>query len=519
MFKNLKPLLLVLALGVFAQAATAVSLHPSQGQVLIFPYYNVNNGYITAFNIINTTESTKAVKLRFRESDTSNDVLDFNVYMSPRDVFTVGLSRTSRNGVLLRTNDSTCTHPTIPREGVLFRNVYDTVSLADVREGYLEVIEMGEVSNSIVAAGVEHVDGVPRDCSVIETAWQTGAFTQGGASANLGAINVVNSKAGTYPNKASETGFYGDETVLGLTPPTGGLVGSSILVDTVHITGFSGEPIAINNYSTKAQHYLSSDENFYLLPSLASGNVLTTDKGNTWSTVARDWGLDDKNVLPRVSVPSGINPMPVADAISVTHVANQYFLGATTATDWVLATPMRKHGVFNNYSYHADAVNYAEGIDIPVHGEVGDAKAPYGYWEYLEANDVNAKFVYWDREESLIEPVPGDFSPPLPTEDTYIPFSSEVNILTFNRGFNSQVPVLGSDNAQEIAIASDFVNGWGSFDFSGYDLADLRYTADWVTTSALSAPGVPISGFMAARGSLQSGNIGETFPHFSKRVK
>lgn len=47
----------------------------SEGQVLIFPYYNVNNSFITSYNITNTTDEYKALKVRFRESENSNDVI------------------------------------------------------------------------------------------------------------------------------------------------------------------------------------------------------------------------------------------------------------------------------------------------------------------------------------------------------------------------------------------------------------------------------------------------------------
>ncbi|HIG64670.1 MAG TPA: hypothetical protein EYQ43_03705, partial [Methyloprofundus sp.] len=46
-------------LGLSSMTAQAVSTNEtgSDGQVLIFPYYNVNNGFVTAFNLINTTDA------------------------------------------------------------------------------------------------------------------------------------------------------------------------------------------------------------------------------------------------------------------------------------------------------------------------------------------------------------------------------------------------------------------------------------------------------------------------------
>ncbi|MCK5904024.1 MAG: hypothetical protein KAG86_01985, partial [Gammaproteobacteria bacterium] len=203
--------------------AQAVSVNEagSTGQVLIFPYYNVNNGFTTSFNITNTTDQYKAVKMRFRESKTSNDVLDFNVYMSPQDIFTVFLTQASDGGVLLSTNDKTCTHPKFPGAPVPFRDVYDSVENADMREGYLEVIEMGEINETAVvdtngagasgditiASGLLHdSSGTPANCDVVELAWQQGVFVQGGAASNAGAINIVNPNVPGYPNNAAMGG-------------------------------------------------------------------------------------------------------------------------------------------------------------------------------------------------------------------------------------------------------------------------------------------------------------------------
>ena len=64
---------------------------------LLFPYFNAKDGYVTNINLVNSTDQTKAVKIRFREGKNSNDVLDFNIYMSPEDVWT-GTFRKSGDG-------------------------------------------------------------------------------------------------------------------------------------------------------------------------------------------------------------------------------------------------------------------------------------------------------------------------------------------------------------------------------------------------------------------------------------
>ena len=79
-------------LGGVATTAEAVYRNPDgTGMVLIYPYYTVNavNGsnFNTYISVTNTTSQAKVTKVRFREGRTSAEVLDFNLYLSPNDVW------------------------------------------------------------------------------------------------------------------------------------------------------------------------------------------------------------------------------------------------------------------------------------------------------------------------------------------------------------------------------------------------------------------------------------------------
>ena len=79
----------------FAGLANAVDLNPDGlGQVLIYPYYTVNKSQDTLFSVVNTTDIGKAVKVRFLEGYNSREVLDFNLFLSPHDVWTARVSQT-----------------------------------------------------------------------------------------------------------------------------------------------------------------------------------------------------------------------------------------------------------------------------------------------------------------------------------------------------------------------------------------------------------------------------------------
>jgi len=91
-----------------ATTASAVNLNPDGlGQVLIYPYYTVNDGNQTLVSVVNTTNRVKAVKVRFLEGRNSKEVLDFNLYLSPFDVWAAAVYTTGTTGPAnLITNDT-----------------------------------------------------------------------------------------------------------------------------------------------------------------------------------------------------------------------------------------------------------------------------------------------------------------------------------------------------------------------------------------------------------------------------
>src|SRR5688500_4965089 len=141
-----------------ANVSNAVNLNPDGlGQVLIYPYYTVNGGNNTLISVVNTTDEVKAVKVRFLESLNSREVLDFNLYLSPFDVWTAAVTQAAAGGpARIVTTDRSCTVPAIPAPGENFRNFAYTGSFQDdgvdtldrTRDGHIEMIEMGVVVNN-----------------------------------------------------------------------------------------------------------------------------------------------------------------------------------------------------------------------------------------------------------------------------------------------------------------------------------------------------------------------------------
>ena len=140
---NKKSLCVALAAaGMLGAAGVAQAVNVSAdglGNVLIYPYYTVRNdsngnAYNTLMSVVNTTASMKAVKVRFREGKNSAEVLDFNVFLSPQDVWTAAVVPLGGDGpsvpgtpavpgAAIETSDRSCTIPSFtPNVPVLFRS-------------------------------------------------------------------------------------------------------------------------------------------------------------------------------------------------------------------------------------------------------------------------------------------------------------------------------------------------------------------------------------------------------------
>ena len=103
----------------FAGAASAQSFQVNEsgtGHILVVPYYTAQNGNMSVFHLTNTdTIRGKAVKVRFRGASNSDDVLDFQVFMSPGDVWTAAVTADAAGKAQLVTADNTCTLPAIAK--------------------------------------------------------------------------------------------------------------------------------------------------------------------------------------------------------------------------------------------------------------------------------------------------------------------------------------------------------------------------------------------------------------------
>ncbi|MEZ5593029.1 MAG: hypothetical protein R3F53_20915 [Gammaproteobacteria bacterium] len=174
----------------WAPTSQAVNLaDDGLGEVALYQYYTARAGWQTFFRIINTSDDMVPVKVRFRRAADSEDVLDFVVALSPRDMWVAWTdSNVDGNGNPgLITWDTSCLAPA-PSPGNLSGWVsvpdtnrkYVTFKADGAEEGHVEMISLGRtgpllnVATDLYADTLHGPDDTP-DCQRFGAAFTPGA--------------------------------------------------------------------------------------------------------------------------------------------------------------------------------------------------------------------------------------------------------------------------------------------------------------------------------------------------------
>jgi hypothetical protein len=444
-------------------AGTAQAVNLSQdgtGEVLLFPYFTVQGGEETILSIVNTHDEVKAVKIRFRESYNSREVLDFNLYLSPYDVWTAKITDDGNNGAKIITGDNSCTVPAIPAGGVSFRQFDYTGANNDdgpdgverTRDGYFEYIEMG----------VADANGI----------WDRNANGQNDAV--HGATGVPDNCAGLVANWAPGGGWL-TNAATGMLAPTGGLFGAAAILNVGTGTEYNVRPTVLAAFSDVQLHAQPGDTN----PTLGRVNP------------ARSVALINDTANPQaVSVyVDNWNPANAIDAVSAilmtSRLMNEYTVNPAVeaATAWVVTFPTKWGYVdprvvgttvrapFTNLFSDGDAILTGAGA-----GTTGKS-----------CDTVVGS--YWDREEQKIVGNV-DFSPLPP--GTAFELCYEANVVTFGSTTSD------ANTVTNFPLATGFTSGWSAF---GFNAATMTLTG-----SATTFSGLPAIGFRATK--LGNSNVG-----------
>jgi len=244
-----------------AQAALSAST-TGLGDILIVPYFTAQAENATLLTITNTdTTNGKAVKVRFRGAANSDDLIDFQVFMSPGDVWTANISKGSDGRAKLATTDTSCTKPAIVNASFSTARIDPTLTgdaaANGTREGYIEIIGMADIPktnttynviatsstdlNNPLFTAIKHVKGVA-PCTA------SGAFAAldrlSTTAANFVRLDNSQANSNTTAYFALTSGLTNVGAAYGLTPSTGGLMANWTIINTVSSAAFHGEAYA-----------------------------------------------------------------------------------------------------------------------------------------------------------------------------------------------------------------------------------------------------------------------------------
>jgi hypothetical protein len=288
----------------------AVEVNPDGiGQVLLYPYYTVRdsssgNALNTLLTVGNTTDHVKAVRVRFREGAVGAAVADLNLYLTAHDMWAGAVIPNASGGATLLSADRSCTVPSLYMAPLTFSNqAYSgdplTASLDRTREGFVEIMEMGDYGLASaapvgsVAEGVQQIGGggVPLDCSR--------------------ALNDI-----------------GTESQAG----TGGLFGRAILINVEDGTEFSYSATALANFNAIQSLWAASNTPG---PSLADVNPPISVVHYFVGTIRTQWAA----------------PIDATSAVLMHEsLSNEFVLDTLTGsiTDWVITMPTKYFYVHAN---------------------------------------------------------------------------------------------------------------------------------------------------------------------------
>lgn len=460
--------------------ASAVNISADHsGQVLLYPYYTVRAGFVTSLSVVNTDQDhTKVVKVRFLEGKNSAEVLDFNLFLSPRDVWTASVVDNG-TGAAVYSTDRSCTAPLLgntPASAQAFVNSYYTgnvagttadnagVGLDRTREGYVEIIEMGVVANgadaasspatvqgNTVAAAVKHAaTGIPANCNTVR----------------------VN---GLFPNTNE------------LLPPAGGLIGNGIMINTATGVEMAYVPTALSNFFVPDGVTFTLDADLYSDPGSLNPQLTNVFPARS------DIFVETAGTVSAFQVPSWTAAAPAGpggqaiDAVSAilarAQIQNEYDVSTGFKTDFVITAPTKRFYVFPGGAA-------ANPLTVGPFSQGFTGTAP-------NARSCDSVFpAAYDREEAPYATVAGiSFSP--------VPIGSNPSLATLC--WESTVVTIVPSGADAVAasVFSSANGGTLTLPANGASGAAPQYTAGWIsltptrTAAAASAVG---PGQLAAAG-------------------
>lgn len=408
------------------------------GDLALVPYYTVNGEWITGIHIVNTSDQTQVVKFRFRRASDSLDALDFNVIMSPQDVYAGFLSDDENGNISWSADDTTCTAPATTNGKLTMPSVYRE----GAETGYVEIIGMGapDFETLPIAVAAKHTSDTltPVDCSGVRSNF----FADGVSAANPGVASPVSTFQSPTSGATVEPLLSGGENTYSDTDNV--LKVSYFIRDNATGIEFGDNAVHIQDFLATATitnqefGWLSGDLDGFDFPDL-DGTTPSTKGG-----FAPVRGVFD--TLRQTSV------------LGVTALINEWTANPANgaALDWVVTMP-GQYTMMDTPQYvlaltdeneECTQANDCDFRDIPV---LADVTSTYNREEFIPSGPSGELTV----------------SPAVPGEQQQTLLTKETNVITF--GGNSVLGVV--DNA--------------------LDVSSLQQPYGWLSLSVSSQAGAP----------------------------
>lgn len=495
------------------------------GDLAIVPYYTVRAGWSTGVSIINSSESTQVVKVRFRRGTDSMDAMDFNLVLSPKDQFGgyIALEGDDPEGkIRFYSGDNSCTVPAV--SALQMPDIYRE----GADEGYIEIISMAQPydEEEPIAVAAKHTDaGVPLDCARVQD-----NFLKGNSSSD-----------------------YGDSSTILASSTKTGVIDST---RTKQWTSAAGTKSVLNTYvdsenALKVSWFIKSDDS----GSEIGGSAVHIENflsGASMTNQAAGGGINAGD-LQGFDYPDLNGGAPTSDILGISGAAGRgayedlrYALGASSLindwssaetdlfsvnTDWVVTVPGQY--IMTNLAAWIDSLEASgdpclTGVYYEDHDTDEDSD---NYGANCDFRDIplTVSAVIYDREEDEIVADPGDIvvSPQEPETVDPVSFEREVNIVQWG-----EVPVLGSSRNIILETPEDWAAGWANLsvepndtpsdgidedtvDQAICDFTDFGSLPLPVSCESASSP-VPIVGFAAWErnfGANPDANYGRAIDH------
>ena len=515
---NFKPLGLVAAVAAASagyagvvNAAASVAAETELGDLALVPYYTVMDGYSTGVNIINSSNKTQVLKFRFRRAVDSMDALDFNVVLSPEDMYTGFLSQGEGGKIFWTSNDNSCVAPAYGNLTAA-DNQFELPAIYSIgaETGYIEVISMGSpvTEKAPIAVAAKHdSDGVPANCTLVRD-----NFFQN--DAGVIALTLQN------PFTPAED-IPGLKVDLAAALTQKGVVNSSTThqrdtdEDGKILTAVSPSKYEASPDSLKVSYFIKSDEtgvefgdNAVHIAEFLGAAAMTNQQTGIFSGDLQGFDYPDLNGSSPLDAPGAGRTKynDLRDILGAEKLINDWSrntvesLGATVDTDWVVTFP-GQYVMLNLGAYlqlggisgaapdclrkpATDAANLAN-----------SANPAYVPLTPCDTRDipVAANFSVYDREEQGITVEEGELvvSPQPPSTSVEYALKDEVNVIQWGESSVLNAPVNIS-----IPTPDGAKFGWASLSTTSSEnlaLCDI----DWTQTNKEGKPGVYDCGLKA----------------------